>query len=307
MRDDPPPEGLPPTVEPSDESHVEPTGPGAAPILTHRFDGPADSDATDPETTLLLLNGGFMSIAAWEPVATPLAERYRVLRCDFRGQLRTPGPAHRELGANVDDLVALLDHLGLAKVDVLGTSFGGQVGLLLAARRPERVASLVVATVSDRATDAMARQTRELRGLVRELLVGGGGDGADTADRGRFLDALVDDIYSPAWVAESRELLAVRRRQIAALPDAWLAAVDDLLTAVETFDLRDELGRIRCPVLVALATGDRVMPVERGRAVAAAIAGARIVEHSKSGHTVVVEDPEWLVAQTVGFLESLPR
>lgn len=279
---------------------------GSEEILTHRFGGPPDADQI-----LLLLNGGFMSMAAWEPVARPLAERYRLLQCDFRGQLRTPGPAHRELGPNVDDLVALLDHLGLERVHVLGTSFGGQVGLLLAVRRPERVASLVAATVSDRATDSMTRQTRDLRGLVQELLADGGAGGAEgnpePADRGRFLDALVEEIYSSAYLAENRELLALRRRQIAALPEAWLTAAADILTAVETFDLRAELGDIRCPVLVALATGDRVMPVERGRAVAEAIPGARLVEHPESGHTVVMEDPGWLVARTVGFLESLPR
>ncbi|MRR12138.1 alpha/beta hydrolase, partial [bacterium] len=50
------------------------SGPG---VLAHRVDGRGDP--------LLLLNGGMMSLSAWEELARPLAERYRVVRCDFRG------------------------------------------------------------------------------------------------------------------------------------------------------------------------------------------------------------------------------
>ena len=42
--------------------------------------------------TVVLLNGGMMSSFAWEPVAKGLAESYRVVRFDFRGQLMTPLP-----------------------------------------------------------------------------------------------------------------------------------------------------------------------------------------------------------------------
>lgn len=254
---------------------------------------------------MLLLNGGFMTFAAWEPCVAVLAERYRVLRCDFRGQLRTPGPAHRDLGPNVDDVVALLDHLNaggdLDRVHVLGTSFGGAVGLLLAARRPERVASLVAVTVSDHATEAMSEGARDLRRVVADLLAGG--------DRGAFHDALVEDVYSAGYLAENRDTLAERRRQIAALPDVWFAAVDDLLAAVETYDLRPDLGKIRCPTLVVVAGDDRVMPPERGRAVFQAIAravpDAELVEHPTSGHALVAEDPEWLARRTLAFLDGL--
>lgn len=261
------------------------------PLLAHRMDGVGGGE------TLLLLNGGFMSMASWEPCAAPLAERFRVLRCDFRGQLLTPGPAHRELGPSVEDVARLLDHLGLDRVHVVGTSFGGEVGLLLAARRPDRVASLVAVTVSEQTTEAMSRGTRDLSRVVADLLAGG--------DRGRFHDHLVGEIYSRSYIAENAEVLAARRRQIAAIPDVWFAAVDDLLAAVEHFDLRPELASIRCPTLVVVAGDDRAMPPERGRALAAAIPGAHLVEHPTSGHALFAEQPAWLVEQISTFLEGL--
>lgn len=271
-----------------------PAAPGAAPraggpVLAHHVDGVGDE-------TLLLLNGGFMSIASWQQYVAPLAERFRLLRCDFRGQLLTPGPAHRELGANVDDLVALLDRLDLDRVHVLGTSFGGEVALMLAARRPERVASLVAVTVSDRTTEAMRRGAVELRRVAGDILAGG--------DPGLFHDMLVGDVYSSAWLAANRDLLAARRGQIAKLPPGWFAALDDLVAAVESFDLRPELPAIRCPTLVVLAGDDGTIPASHGRAVAAAIPGARLVEHLTSGHALVVEQPEWLLEQALSFLSE---
>jgi len=246
---------------------------------------------------VLLLNGGFMSIGAWEPFAGLLAERYRVLRCDFRGQLRTPGPAHRDLAGNVGDLTALLDHLDLDRVHVLGTSFGGEVGLLFAARRPERVTSLVAVTVADHTTEAMERGGRDTRRVVAEILAGG--------DPGRFHDLLVPEIYSAGYVAANAEALALRRRQIKALPMGWFAALDDLLAAVESFDLRPALGRIRCPTLVVVAADDRVTLTERGHAVAAAIPSAERVEHPTSGHALIAEHPVWLAESALEFLDRV--
>ncbi|HUO87252.1 MAG TPA: alpha/beta fold hydrolase, partial [Thermoanaerobaculia bacterium] len=157
----------------------------------------------------------------------------------------------------------------------------------------------VAVTVSDHATAAMGEAARALAAVVAEVLAGG--------DRGRFHDALVADVYSAAWNEANRDLLAERRRQIAATPPAWFAALGDLLAAIADFDLRPELPAIRCPTLVVVAGDDRVIPPALGWAVAAAVPGAFCIEHPTSGHALVAEQPDWLVARTLTFLaEGLP-
>ncbi len=101
-----------------------------ASVLTHRLEG-----AGQP---VLLLNGGLMTLAGWETLAAPLRARFQVLRCDFRGQLLSPGASPPTLDGHADDVVALLDGLGLETVHVVGTSFGALVAVILAARWPER-------------------------------------------------------------------------------------------------------------------------------------------------------------------------
>ncbi|NNC73978.1 MAG: alpha/beta fold hydrolase, partial [Acidimicrobiia bacterium] len=116
-------------------------------LLAHRVEGEG--------RPLLLLNGGMMTYASWEPVATRLRGSRRLILCDLRGQLLSPGPVPPDLADNVRDLTALLDHLGIESADVMGTSYGGEIGLLMAAMVPERVDSLVAVTVSDYATEAI--------------------------------------------------------------------------------------------------------------------------------------------------------
>ena len=83
-------------------------------LLTHAVRGEGEP--------LLLLNGGMMTYASWEPLSTRLAESYRLVLCDLRGQLLSPGSAPAELADNVADLTALLDHLEIDSAHVLGTS-----------------------------------------------------------------------------------------------------------------------------------------------------------------------------------------
>ena len=259
-------------------------------ILAHRLDGDGEAG------TVVLLNGGMMSIAAWEPIARPFAERYRVLRCDFRGQLLSPGEPPGELDGHVADVVALLDHLGIERSHVVGASFGAEVGLLLAALVPERVSSLVAVTATDVVTRRMRRKGKPIRGVIGEILAG-------AEDRGRFHDVLVEDVFSPAWASEHREELAVRRGQIAQLPDGWFRALLGLLDCVEAVDLRPHLAKIECPTLVVIAGDDRVMPRKRSQALADTLADAEVTELGGAGHALVAEDPQWLVTTCLEFLD----
>lgn len=260
-------------------------------VLTHRVDGRGEP--------VLLLNGGMMSISSWDPIVDRFAGGYRVVRCDFRGQLRSHEPPHPSLDGHVADVTALLDALGIAKANVVGTSFGAEVGLLLAATRPERVASVVAATATSVATEVMGNGGGELARACREAAAG---RGAETVG-----EMLIPFFYSPAYAAAHREELAARAAQIALLPAWWFLAAAELLASIEDLDLRPVLGRITCPVLVLAAEKDLVMPLVQTRALAAAIPGARLEIVAGSGHVLVVEQPERFAKSCLDFLASVQR
>jgi pimeloyl-ACP methyl ester carboxylesterase len=258
----------------------------AASILAHRLDGDGEP--------LVLLNGGLMTISSWEPIAERLSLDFRVVRCDFRGQLLSPGVPPPHLEAHVADTVALLDHLGVAAAHVVGTSFGGQVGLLLAARHPERVRSLVAATVVDYPPPEMVAADEALMAAAREGM--GSGDGRP------LLATIMPIVYSREFLELHGRELAARGEAFTGLPTEFFAGGESILRAINAMDLRPILGTVRCPTLVVAAELDGLMPAERTRAVADSIPGARWVQVPGSGHALVVEKQQEFTDIVLSFL-----
>ncbi len=248
-----------------------------APVLTHRLEGA-------PGATLLVLNGGMMSIGAWEPFVAPLLSSLRVLRCDLRGQLLSPGGPHLTLEGHVADVVALLDSLALPRAHVFGTSYGGEVGVLLAALHPERVASLTVVASVDRFDAAMDAEVERLRASCRDVLSGG--------SRRALYDLIASTSYSKAYHERNRAAIEARGAAVALLPDAWYRDLEGLLVPLLGLDLRPRLASVRCPTTVAAAGEDAVMPRAYVEGIASGIAGARFEVIDGAGHAAILEDAE---------------
>lgn len=92
---------------------------------------------------LVLVHGSWSDATGWGLVAPALAASWQVLTYDRRGHSRSeagagPGSADQD----GDDLAALIEALGLAPAHVVTSSFGGNIALRLATRRPELFRSL---------------------------------------------------------------------------------------------------------------------------------------------------------------------
>jgi pimeloyl-ACP methyl ester carboxylesterase len=260
-------------------------------ILYHQSEGTGEP--------LLLLNGIAMSAVSWDVVARPLAKDFRVVRCDFRGQLMTPVRPPEGIGEHADDVAGLLDHLGIDSLHLIGTSFGGVVGMLVAARYPERVRSLTTIASADGFDEGMADEVARWRAACVASLEG--------SDRGHLSDILEPVVYSPKWVAAHKAERTQRREQIAALPDNWFEGLVGLLDSAHSLRLGDEMQKVRCPTLVIAAELDGFVPLERARGLAETIDGAQFEVIEGAGHAVVVEQPKRIVELCLTFLESLER
>ena len=250
--------------------------------------------AGDP---LVLLNGIAMTAVSWEVVARPLAKHYRVIRCDFRGQLMTPVAPPENFTDHADDVTALLDYLRIEKAHIVGTSFGGVVGTLVAARHPDRVRSLTTIASADGFDEVMADEVARWRTACVASL--------ESSDRGHLSDILEPVVYSPAWVEKHRAERAQRRAQISALPDQWFRGLIGLLDSAHSLRLSEELERVRCPTLVIAAELDGFVPLDRARGLAEAIDGASFVSIEGAGHAVVVEQPQRVADLCLEFLDTV--
>jgi len=98
---------------------------------------------------LVLIQGVGVGRWGWEPVADRLARRFQVITIDNRGIGASDAPpGHYSTRMLADDVLAVLDHAGIQRASVVGTSLGGMIAQELALAHPERVERLVlVATI----------------------------------------------------------------------------------------------------------------------------------------------------------------
>jgi pimeloyl-ACP methyl ester carboxylesterase len=94
---------------------------------------------------LVCVHGLTANHTCWASLADALTPEYRVIAYDLRGRGASDKPATGySLDRHAEDLVGLLDHLGLKKAVIVGHSLGGHIGVRFAVRFPARVARLVL-------------------------------------------------------------------------------------------------------------------------------------------------------------------
>ena len=198
----------------------------------------------------------------------------RVIAFDHRGHggsTKLYDPERYTNQAMASDAFALLDVLGIPKVDVIGYSMGARVGVLMALEKPERVRSLVVGGMGGNMFAGASRSEDIIAALE-----------APTADE-------VQDAYARMF------------RTFAERTQSDLPALAAVMRSPRTAFTQDMLGRLRCPVLVAVGTKDDV--AGDPKPLADAIPGAQVLEIPGRDHNRAVGD----LSFRKGVLEFLHR
>ena len=238
-------------------------------------------DRGDP--AVVLLHGAGNSMMAWDAeLCETLAARGRqVVRLDSRdaGQsVRPPGAGPYSLDDLAGDVVALLDALQLPAATLAGVSQGGVTAQIAAVEHPARVEGLVLISTTPGGDD--------LPGPVAGLF---GSEPAppDWADRAAVVRYLVE-LERPYGGRAFDEPLMTRIAERTADHAADLAGQLRWPFEVEWgTPVRDRLGEIGVPAVVVHGTDDPAFPLEHGRALAAAIPGARLLALDGFGHATV--------------------
>ena len=225
----------------------------------------------------------------FEPQWSALAQRARFIVPDLRGFGGSNVPAGpSEMGAMADDVLALLDHLGIGSAVVGGVSMGGYVSLALLRNDPGRVRALVLADTQTSADDAQGRAVREA--TAQEVLAKGS----------PALLPLLDRLLGASATPELRA--RVWRWMTAGSPEGQAAALRGMALRP---DARDILARFGGPVLVVVGTEDVITPPAKARAMAELVPGAELVEIPGAGHLANLEQAAAFNAALDRFLARL--
>jgi 3-oxoadipate enol-lactonase len=247
-------------------------------------------------TPLLLLHAGICDSRMWDDQWEAFAARHRVIRLDLRGFGRTT--TDDVSFSNRQDLVDLLDHLGLERAAVVGVSRGGQIAIDLTLAYPERVAALITvcAGVSGYAPDEALIDPRELA-LFEQM------EAAEQAEDW----PLVASIDVRLWVdgplaEEGRAAASVRERVYAmSLNNYQTVTVFGKAQPLEP-PAAGRLGEISAPTLVIIGDLDTSSTQQMADALAAGIAGAQKAVMSGTAHLPSMERPEEFSRLVLDFL-----
>ncbi len=216
----------------------------------------------------------------------------RILTFDRRGcGLSDPLPEGAEIEVPVRDAIGVLDAEGLTSATLWGSSESTRVAIRAAVAHPERVDRLMLFAAPAPSAKAAAMLDPSRLLAYRALIEHSWGEGRIVA---LFSPSRVGDEVFAAWAA--------RIERATGSPKQALANLDLSLAN----DVSGDLARVAVPTLVLHRRDDPLTPITEGRALAAAIPGARFRELPGTDSLPSTEDPE-LVRDTVAeFLVGHP-
>lgn len=214
----------------------------------------------------------------WSPLFRELARDYRFIRYDERGNgLSDWDVPDISFDKFVSDLETVADTLGLDRFPLLGISQGAAVSIEYAARHPERVSKLILCGgyPAGWRIDADAAEIAEREAVITLTRSGWGQD--NPAYRHIF-----SATFMPGATAEQLTWFDEFQRQTTCAANA-----ERFLSAFGDIDVRDRLADIAADTLVLHSRGDRRIPWETGRDLAAAIPNATLVTLDSDNHLLL--------------------
>ncbi|TVP94269.1 MAG: alpha/beta fold hydrolase [Acholeplasmatales bacterium] len=249
--------------------------------------------AATTQEAVVFLNGVMASANSWASYVRAVSQQgFATLTHDFRGQWlseKPPGPY--TFATHVEDLFAILDALQIKAAHLVGTSYGGEVGLKAAIMKPSRVKSLVL-------INAASELDAPLTLAIKQWI-----DIAQQEDGAQFFEQIVKPLYHPDFITAHPGFIRKAKATMAAMPEAYFYGQIQLYeTFLSDLNLTGDLGRVHCPTLVVCGAEDVLKPPYFSERIARGITDAERVLIPDCGHVTLYETPNILTTLILGFL-----
>jgi 3-oxoadipate enol-lactonase len=243
------------------------------------------TDGERGKPCLVLSNSLGTDLSMWEAQAAALAGDFFVVRYDTRGHGQSAsGGAPFGIERLGLDVVALLDHLDIARAAFCGISMGGLTGQWLGIHQPQRLTQLVLANTAARIGGAAPWQLRAEQ--VRR-------DGMAAV-----AESAAARWFTPQFIAREADTVARMVATLRSQDAGGYAACCDVLAQT---DLHAGVGTISVSTLIIAGEHDPVTTVDDGRWLQQQIAGACLASLPAS-HISNVEAADLFTAQLRTFL-----
>lgn len=240
---------------------------------------------------LILIMGLGGDLQAWALQVPALARHFRVITLDNRGAGRTSSPDKPySIAGMAEDVAGLMDHLGIARANVLGFSMGGYIAQELALRHADKVDKLILLATAPYIDGygenivkswINVRRSNMSRENIQRLTATWLYSAALFDDPARFERAILNGVANPH---AQQDHAFIRQAQ-----------------AVLAFDARDRLANLKQETLVVSGDEDILVPPRNSDRLAKLLPKAKRVSLS-GGHVGCIEHP---AEYNAAFLEFL--
>jgi len=245
---------------------------------------------------LVLIMGYRLSSSAWPlDFIEALAARFTVVLFDNRGTGASDKPTiGYEISNMAKDVCGLLDHLEIARANILGYSMGGAIAQEFVRQFPDRVLGLVLCATMCGGPRAIYASPSVVR-VMREL------DGLKPEEIARQIWSVS---YSAGYLENHRELAENQMRREIAAPTP-LHAADLQYQAFAEFDCSKALPNIQAPTLVLTGDLDQLISPQNSKFIASLIPGAGLLVIPGCGHRMMWEATDESVVVVTEFLSGI--
>src|SRR5262245_25645595 len=244
---------------------------------THLF---VDDTGEEGLPVILCLHSLFLDSRMFDGLVDAVRGEFRVVRPEFRGQGRSDFHDVEiiTMDDDAEDILALIDVLGLTDINMVAQSMGGDVGVRVAARRPDLFRKIAMAGSSARGEthEEYVQWTERagVDGFVGDVL-------SETVDV-MFGDTIQND-------PTRADIVALWTDRINALPRRLRPAMLGVMTRKSALDL---LPLIPCPALIFSGAEDHARPPEWGQEVVDGLPHGELVVLDRVGHSPTLEVPD---------------
>lgn len=249
-----------------------------------------DEGAGEP---VILVHGFPHSSDLWLPQRAALSSRYRVIAPDLRGFGRSDVP-HGAIPIDLyaDDIVGMMDMLGIGTATIGGLSMGGYVLMALLRRHPERVRGVVLMSTKATADTETGKQGRN------EMIAIAQNEGVSA-----IAERMLPRMLASRTQADDPELVDFIRQMMAAPPVEGV--VGALYAMRDRPDSREILEQTHLPALVLAGLEDEITLLPDAEVMHTALRGSRLVPIAGASHLLNVEQPDLVNSELLTFLEGL--
>jgi len=243
---------------------------------------------------VLFLHGWMMSKKVWH-FQLPLSANLRIITLDLRGHGTSDAPDF-SYAACLSDIEALLDHLDIQTVVIVGWSMGSQLAIKASVQLKERISGLILVGGTAcfcRSDDYSCGLTaKEARGMAIRL----------KRNYGEASRHFFRSMFSAQELA-SLNLMEIAAKTTVSLPPLQISL--SALNALTDADLRGLLAEIHLPLLLVHGAEDSICPLGAAEFMAERLPRATLAILPATGHAPFLSAAEWFNAEVNGFVRMV--